>query len=421
MMLETNNISFIALSLMLLSFFYYVYSISIKENLIKFIGSVLLLSSVSIISSMFIHNGLMSICILSLCLILFKQDSVLECLFISLYFIFLKVLTYVIMTWGINIFIYDLVLPIHDIVYGSDLLLCIFLLLTRHLFKDYLMRIKEYTAFYLGIHSVLTLIYLSYLITIFKKGSLPLENSIEIVLITILVMLIYQMVNRILSIEKENYLVKLNNEELKFNKKNYENIITYMNEIRKIKHDMNHMLLSLLDDCEKKDYESLHNHINNQLHRINKTQTVDTGNASLNLILASQLSKIKSKNIEFIASQFDDDIPMDKVDFYVLLGNLLDNAIENCTSMSIKKIILDIYKESNDFFIDIKNTSINNPLIDNPSFNTTKEDCGHGFGMRSIMNIVNKYHGVITYDYSYRYFIIQIRIKSCTDNHYNTM
>ena len=127
MMLETNNISFIALSLMSLSFFYYVYSISIKENLIKFIGSVLLLSSVSIISSMFIHNGLMSICILGLCLILFKQDSVLECLFISLYFIFLKVLTYVIMTWGINIFIYDLVLPIHDTIYGSDILLCVFL------------------------------------------------------------------------------------------------------------------------------------------------------------------------------------------------------------------------------------------------------------------------------------------------------
>ena len=411
-MLETNNISFLALSLMLLSFFYYVYSISIKENLIKFIGSVLLLSSVSIISSMFIHNGLLSICILGLCLILFKHDRLLECLFISIYFIFLKVLTYVIMTWSINIFIYDLVLPIHDIVYGSDLLLCIFLLLTRHLFKDYLMRIKEYTAFYLGIHSVLTLIYLSYLITIFKKGSLPLESSIEIVLITILVMLIYQMVNRILSIEKENYLVKLNNEELKFNKKNYENIITHMNEIRKIKHDMNHMLLSLLEDCEKKDYESLHNHINNQLHRINETQTVDTGNASLNLILASQLSKINVKNIEFIASQFDDDTPMDKIDFYVLLGNLLDNAIENCTSKSIKKIILDIYKESNDFVVDIKNTNINNPLVDNPNFNTTKEDCGHGFGMRSIVNIVNKYHGEITYDYSYRYFSVQIRIKS---------
>ena len=411
-MLETNNISFLALSLMLLSFFYYVYSISIKENLIKFIGSVLLLSSVSIISSMFIHNGLLSICILGLCLILFKQDSLLECLFISIYFIFLKVLTYVIMTWSINIFIYDLVLPIHDIVYGSDLLLCIFLLLTRHLFKDYLMRIKEYTAFYLGIHSVLILIYLSYLITIFKKGFLPIESSIEIVLITILVILIYQMVNRILSIEKENYLVKLNNEELKFNKKNYENIITHMNEIRKIKHDMNHMLLSLLEDCEKKDYESLHNHINNQLHRINETQTVDTGNASLNLILASQLSKINVKNIEFIASQFDDDTPMDKIDFYVLLGNLLDNAIENCTSKSIKKIILDIYKESNDFVVDIKNTNINNPLVDNPNFNTTKEDCGHGFEMRSIVNIVNKYHGEITYDYSYRYFSVQIRIKS---------
>lgn len=412
MMLETNSISFITCSLMLLSFFYYVYSINIKENLIKYIGSVVLLSSVSIISSMFIHNGLISLCILGLCLVLFKQDSLLESLFISLYFVFLKILTYVIMAWGITIFIYDLVLPIHDTIYGSDILLCLFLLLTRHLFKNYLTRIREYTTFYLGIHSVLILIYLSYLITIFKKGSLPLESSIEIVLITILVILIYQMVNRILSVEKENYLVKLNNEELKFNKKNYENIITHMNEIRKIKHDMNHMLLSLLDDCEKKDYESLLIHINNQLHRINETQTVDTGNISLNLILSSQLSKIKDKNIEFIASQFDDNIPMDKVDFYILLGNLLDNAIENCTSKSIKKIILDIYKDEHDLVIDIKNTSIHNPLIDNPNFNTTKEDRGHGFGMRSIMNIVNKYHGKITYDYSYRYFSVQIKIRS---------
>ena len=411
-MLETNNISFIACSLMLLSFFYYVYSISIKENLIKYSGSVVLLSSVSIISSMFIHNGLISICILGLCLVLFKQDSLLESLFISLYFIFLKVLTYVIMTWGITIFIYDLILPIHYTIYGSDILLCLFLLLTRHLFKNYLTRIREYTTFYLGIHSVLILIYLSYLITIFKKGSLPLESSIEIVLITILVILIYQMVNRILSVEKENYLVKLNNEELKFNKKNYENIMTHMNEIRKIKHDMNHMLLSLLDDCEKKDYESLHNHINKQLHRINDTPTIDTGNASLNLILSSQLSKVKDKNIEFITSQFNDDIPMDKVDFYVLLGNLLDNAIENCTSKSIKKIILDIYKEDHDLVIVIKNTSIHNPLVDNPNFNTSKEGRGHGFGMRSIMNIVNKYHGEITYDYSYRYFSVQIKMRS---------
>lgn len=412
MMLETNSISFITCSLMLLSFFYYVYSINIKENLIKYIGSVVLLSSVSIISSMFIHNGLISICILGLCLVLFKQDSLLESLFISLYFIFLKVLTYVIMTWGITIFIYDLILPIHYTIYGSDILLCLFLLLTRHLFKNYLTRIREYTTFYLGIHSVLILIYLSYLITIFKKGSLPLESSIEIVLITILVILIYQMVNRILSVEKENYLVKLNNEELKFNKKNYENIMTHMNEIRKIKHDMNHMLLSLLDDCEKKDYESLHNHINKQLHRINDTPTIDTGNASLNLILSSQLSKVKDKNIEFITSQFDDDIPMDKVDFYVLLGNLLDNAIENCTSKSIKKIILDIYKEDHDLVINIKNTSIHNPLVDNPNFNTSKEGRGHGFGMRSIMNIVNKYHGEITYDYSYRYFSVQIKMRS---------
>ena len=38
------------------------------------------------------------------------------------------------------------------------------------------------------------------------------------------------------------------------------------------------------------------------------------------------------------------------------------------------------------------------------------ENCGHGFGMRSIVNIVNKYHGEITYDYSYRYFSVQVKL-----------
>lgn len=80
------------------------------------------------------------------------------------------------------------------------------------------------------------------------------------------------------------------------------------------------------------------------------------------------------------------------------------------TSKEIIRNLLNDYKKSNDFVIDIKNTSINNPLVDNPYFNTTKEERGHGFGMRSIMNIVNKYHGEITYDYSYRYFSVQVKL-----------
>ena len=142
---------------------------------------------------------------------------------------------------------YEVIFPISYTIYLSDFLLLLFLLLTSKFFKAYLLKMRDYTIFYVAIHIVLVLLYLSYLVTIFKKGELPIESSIEIFLISSLVFLIYKMINKILGVEKENYLIKLHNEELKFNQKNYDNIESSIHEIKTIKHDMNHFLLLLLE------------------------------------------------------------------------------------------------------------------------------------------------------------------------------
>jgi len=226
------------------------------------------------------------------------------------------------------------------------------------------------------------------------------------------------MVNKVVIVEKENYLIKLHNEELKFNQKNYDNIVDSINEVKKIKHDMNHFLLVLLDYCKNKKYDKILDTLIDQLSLINDSNSlINTKNQSLDLILSSHILKMKKENIEFICNTFDEEIHIDKMDFYVLLGNLLDNAIENCTSQSIKKILLDIYTEDHYLIINIKNTSLNNPLLENPQFFTTKTDSqNHGFGMAAIEKIVKKYNGMIIYDYSYNYFIINLKLvnKSST-------
>lgn len=418
MLIATNIPSSIAIPFMLLYFFCSIYSLKKLNNWIKIIISFLLLVSTSLLCYFVFKSGFINLCIITIInIIIFKiieKNNVLEYIFVSLYFVFLKLLSYVIITWIMDLISYEVIFPISYTIYLSDILLFIILLSTTKLFKSYLYKIREYTIFYVAIHIVLILLYLSYLITIFKKGELLIESSIEIFLISSLVLLIYKMVSKVVTVEKENYFIKLHNEELKFNQKNYTNIVHSINEIRKIKHDMNHFLLLLLDYCKNKEYDKIKTTLTQQLKLINDSNSIiDTGNQSLNLILSSQIEKINKENIEFISNSFNEEVYIDKIDFYALLGNLLDNAIENCTSQSIKKILLDIYTEDQYLIVNIKNTTLSNPLLDNPQFHTTKTDShNHGFGMNTIENIVKKYNGMIIYDYSCNYFIVTLKLTN---------
>ncbi len=416
MLIETNILSLIITPFMFLYFFNIVYSLNKRNYWIKNFISLLLLIFISIICYFMFKDSILNLCLLFIINIvvfnIIEKNNILEYIFISLYFIFLKLLSYVIVTWGMHLISYEVIFPISYTIYLSDFLLLLFLLLTSKFFKAYLLKMRDYTIFYVAIHIVLVLLYLSYLVTIFKKGELPIESSIEIFLISSLVFLIYKMINKILGVEKENYLIKLHNEELKFNQKNYDNIESSIHEIKTIKHDMNHFLLLLLDYYNNRKYEKIYTALISQLDFINETNSViNTGNQSLDLILSSRISKIKNDNIEFVSNSFDGEININKIDFYTLLGNLLDNAIENCTSQSIKKILLDIYTEEGNLIINLKNTSISNPLLENPKFNTTKNDvCNHGFGVMTIERITKKYNGTVTYDYSYNYFIISLKL-----------
>ncbi len=356
MLIDTNTLDLVVTAFMLLSFFYIIYSTNKQKYYVNFIISLLLLSLISTGYYCVFKNSLIALCLLPIVNVtiftIMDQKNILEHIFISLYFTLLKLLSYVIVTWVIDLVYYDVLFPISYTIYLSDILLFIFLLSTVKLFKKYLFKIREYTAFYITTHIVLILIYLSYLISIFKKGELLIESSIEIFLISILVFLMYKMINKVIVVEKESYLTKLNNEELRFNQRNYNDIVDNVNEIKSIKHDMNHFLLLLLNYSTNNEYEKMHDVLVNRLDLLNDTNPlIYAGNSSLNLILSSKVSKIKKENIEFISNTFDEKIDIDKIDFYVLLGNLLDNAIEHCTSQSIKKILLDMYTEEQSLII----------------------------------------------------------------------
>lgn len=91
---------------------------------------------------------------------------------------------------------------------------------------------------------------------------------------------------------------------------------------------------------------------------------------------------------------------LNEVDLYVLLSNLVDNSIEAVEKLSIledKVITCNIKNSVGLLFIEIKNKFIGEILlVDGLPQTSKKDDESHGYGVKSISEIVKKYNGSLS-------------------------
>ncbi len=92
----------------------------------------------------------------------------------------------------------------------------------------------------------------------------------------------------------------------------------------------------------------------------------------------------------------------------ILLSNLLDNAIAGC-SISEPSIELTISRKKSLTYIAVCNSIDSSVLENNPELVTNKADSSdHGFGIKSIKNIVKKYEGSVDFKEDNLKFIAEI-------------
>ena len=168
-------------------------------------------------------------------------------------------------------------------------------------------------------------------------------------------------------------------------------------QIRLLKHDMKNHTMVILSYLEENKVDEAKTYAGEILNKLNKMYTyVNVGNALLNYIINHKLSSAKEKNIEIKAEienlTFD---YMDSIDFSALLNNLLDNAISGASDSEEKAMEVQIYSKKGMDFICVKNSINESVLENNPNLETTKGEQGHGYGMKQIRSIVEKYNGTM--------------------------
>lgn len=212
----------------------------------------------------------------------------------------------------------------------------------------------------------------------------------------------------LLSLQKDNLRLETQEQILNLNQNNLE-------ELKKWKHDINHVFNSLDYQLENQNLHEARDIIKQMRTTLSTTQIIPkSNNPLLDYLLSQKYEVFKEKQIVLVVDYNHCNCPLEDTHFCILIGNLLNNAIENCESKDYKNIILTIEQKAQFYHIKIQNTIINSVLQNNPHLQTNKKDNEyHGIGLKSVQLILHKYKGQISFYEESGYFIVNIIIPIC--------
>ena len=192
----------------------------------------------------------------------------------------------------------------------------------------------------------------------------------------------------------------------------FENTKTNMEAINTKVHDLKKIINKVEDKLNEQDVESLKKALEFY------DSTIQTGNDVLDVVLCEKSLLCRQSNIKFScmadASKLDMLTP---TQIYSIFGNIMDNAIraskqlnedQRFISLTIKEQNEKIVIEETNFF---KGTI---KILEGNTIATSKADkAKHGFGLKSINYIVEKYQGKVELDIKNNCFdiIIVLPIK----------
>lgn len=179
-------------------------------------------------------------------------------------------------------------------------------------------------------------------------------------------------------------------------------------------HDMKHKLMYISSYLEDEDISSAHEKVKQYLWEIKIIEKkVWTGFSFLDFVLNYKKAEIDKKEIEFVFNVELQQLTIPEEDLVVILGNLLDNAIEaTCKCEENRRCIrLKIGNLNEMMLLNIGNSSSEMPQLKNGIFISSKKEEGvHGLGIESVKRIVESYDGEIHFEYTENDFQVQILI-----------
>ena len=210
----------------------------------------------------------------------------------------------------------------------------------------------------------------------------------------------------------------IENQILKDQMESYEREIKLQNEkvdvLRSLKHDMKRHFSEIRTLAERGETDQIEKYMSELTENlIGPGLLVDSGNVGVDIVLNYMLRKAVEKKIRLnVRVTIPKELNLSTYDMNIILGNLIENAIEAQEFVINPRLDVTIGFMKDSLTIEISNPYSEKIELKNGLPVTTKKPHDeHGYGLRNVKMVLEKYTSSIDFEYLEGWFTVKILMK----------
>ncbi len=239
------------------------------------------------------------------------------------------------------------------------------------------------------------------------------RNTAFLFLINVGAFLVYYVVTRLIFEQDKNMELSEKNHRLAMSELQYDSLRERIAEARRAKHDVRHHIALMQELLRKEEYGELEKYLQEySLSVPDDTPIAFCENSAANAVIAYFAQLAKNNGIEYIVkTDIPEEIKIENTELSVLLGNLIENAMDACIQNGGGKIIIRASYKAHSLCFAVDNSFDGKAKKDRDGAFLSTKHKGRGLGIESVKSIAERYNGICKFEFDEKMFYASVMLN----------